>query len=650
MGIFTTKKPSMARRALEAGNIFLMLFGAVGMVGVIGASTMTVMKCPVRTMSIVKKRTIAENNMIASGRLAVVQAAAQTNNDCDGDGTIEPVDWTSSSGLTGGGDIPVTIGAAQQDPWGRNFGYCIWNHGDNIDATGGAPGCSSNYLNGDGSSTTGGYLLAIVSAGPDGTFQTECKDDPDYVDKPSGSDDLYLGYTYAEAEITAGAGLWNLNSSDSDIAEIEKDISVTNAAGQLAFGIAQVNDGGADRPAVRADYISALSNTAVDLLSPVTSDSNITTTGDVSATDLIATRDTSVGRNLNVTNNIRLTTGNMQVGTGNGLNIREIGGGSSEPIRVGGIHVGGAYAGSVPVDGEIVTSGLTDVDIKPGGTTALTLDATTQNGTFGNELTVGSDLNLTNGRIVTTSGGIALVTPSNHAAHIWTDGIHIGGNYTATPSTGEITTTDTTNIVLKPGGTTALTLDAATQNANFAGNVGIGQDPAAGVELDVLGDIEYTGTLNGVSDRRLKKNIKPLSDMGSALDLISQVDTYSFQMIDDKDNRTQFGVIAQELEEIFPDLVNTAPDEMKKKSVNYVGLIAPVIEAVKEIKALLNLTIDRIGKLFDKVTKLEQENKALQAEVDNLKSQNQDIIKRLESLEANDNAIEESNKVSSVSK
>ena len=129
--------------------------------------------------------------MIASGRLAVVQAAAQTNNDCDGDGTIEPVDWTTAS-LTGGGDIPVTIGAAQQDPWGRNFGYCIWNHGDNIDATGSAPGCSSNYLNGDGSSTTGGYLLAIVSAGPDGTFQTECKDDPDYVDKPSGSDDLYL--------------------------------------------------------------------------------------------------------------------------------------------------------------------------------------------------------------------------------------------------------------------------------------------------------------------------------------------------------------------------------------------------------------------------------------------------------------------------
>ena len=116
MGIFTTKKPSITRRALEAGNIFLMLFGAVGMVGVIGASTMTVMKGPVRTMSIVTKRTIAENNMIASGRLAVVQAAAQTNNDCDGDGTIEPVDWTTAS-LTGGGDIPVTIGAAQQDPW-----------------------------------------------------------------------------------------------------------------------------------------------------------------------------------------------------------------------------------------------------------------------------------------------------------------------------------------------------------------------------------------------------------------------------------------------------------------------------------------------------------------------------------------------------
>jgi hypothetical protein len=50
------------------------------------------------------------------------------------------------------------------------------------------------------------------------------------------------------------------------------------------------------------------------------------------------------------------------------------------------------------------------------------------------------------------------------------------------------------------------------------------------------------------------------------------------------------GVIAQEVEEVFPELVKT--DEQGYKRVNYVGLIAPLIEAVKE--------------LDDRVTRLEQ--------------------------------------------
>ena len=35
----------------------------------------------------------------------------------------------------------------------------------------------------------------------------------------------------------------------------------------------------------------------------------------------------------------------------------------------------------------------------------------------------------------------------------------------------------------------------------------------------------------------------------------------------------------EEIEKIFPELVKTAEDEMGTKSVNYVGLIAPMIEA-----------------------------------------------------------------------
>ena len=43
------------------------------------------------------------------------------------------------------------------------------------------------------------------------------------------------------------------------------------------------------------------------------------------------------------------------------------------------------------------------------------------------------------------------------------------------------------------------------------------------------------------------------------------------------------GVIAQEVEEVFPELVHMSPDGYK--TVNYLGLIAPLIEALKELDA-----------------------------------------------------------------
>ena len=40
------------------------------------------------------------------------------------------------------------------------------------------------------------------------------------------------------------------------------------------------------------------------------------------------------------------------------------------------------------------------------------------------------------------------------------------------------------------------------------------------------------------------------------------------------------GLIAQEVEEIFPEVIGTGPDGMK--GINYAALIAPLIEAMKQ--------------------------------------------------------------------
>jgi hypothetical protein len=126
--------------------------------------------------------------------------------------------------------------------------------------------------------------------------------------------------------------------------------------------------------------------------------------------------------------------------------------------------------------------------------------------------------------------------------------------------------------------------------------------------LVVTGDITYTGTLTDISDRRLKTDIESLVKYGSMLDKIKAIDTYAFHMKDNTEAAKEFGVMAQELEKIFPNLVRTADDERGTKSVNYMGLIAPMIEALKEESAARLVADGKIEKLEEQVALLNRIN------------------------------------------
>jgi hypothetical protein len=113
-----------------------------------------------------------------------------------------------------------------------------------------------------------------------------------------------------------------------------------------------------------------------------------------------------------------------------------------------------------------------------------------------------------------------------------------------------------------------------------AGNVGIGTaTPAAA--LHVVGDIKYTGIIVDISDRRAKKDIRPLPT--GQLAKMMQLQPVSFVMKDDPKGRTELGLIAQDTEPLFPDLVQTDPDGTK--AMGYVGLVAPLIKAMQEQQA-----------------------------------------------------------------
>lgn len=108
--------------------------------------------------------------------------------------------------------------------------------------------------------------------------------------------------------------------------------------------------------------------------------------------------------------------------------------------------------------------------------------------------------------------------------------------------------------------------------------VGVGKTNPS-TKLDVNGVITCTD-LNSTSDIKLKTNFSPIDDpIGKVL----QLNGVKFDWIGTKE--PSIGVIAQELEQVFPELVR---DIETHKTVNYNGIIAVLIEAIKEQQKQIN--------------------------------------------------------------
>ena len=84
--------------------------------------------------------------------------------------------------------------------------------------------------------------------------------------------------------------------------------------------------------------------------------------------------------------------------------------------------------------------------------------------------------------------------------------------------------------------------------------------------------------VTATSDRRFKTNIQKLDN---SLNTVLKLNGYKFDSIIDK--TTHIGVIAQEVEQVVPELVRVDPDG--KMSVAYGNIAGLLIEAIKELKA-----------------------------------------------------------------
>ena len=124
------------------------------------------------------------------------------------------------------------------------------------------------------------------------------------------------------------------------------------------------------------------------------------------------------------------------------------------------------------------------------------------------------------------------------------------------------------------------------------------------------GDLAYTGSLINASDARLKKNIAPISSALSTIMLLNP-SRYEYRRAEypamNLAAGAHFGFLAQELEEVLPELVKdqalqTDPRSKESsgesmKAVNYTELIPVLTAAIQEQQQIIEQLVQRIQQL-----------------------------------------------------
>ena len=163
---------------------------------------------------------------------------------------------------------------------------------------------------------------------------------------------------------------------------------------------------------------------------------------------------------------------------------------------------------------------------------------------------------------------------------------------------GSLLVTGSSTLALRVTGSSALTgslFVSGTVSGSFIGNgsglTGVGGFPHTG-SADISGTLLVTGSafvtsLTETSALRYKKYVK---DLNSETDNIYQLRPVHFRWRDD--NRKDYGLIAEEVEKIYPDLV-TKGDNGDALGISYTKLTALLVKTIQELT-------DRVEKLENK--------------------------------------------------
>lgn len=188
---------------------------------------------------------------------------------------------------------------------------------------------------------------------------------------------------------------------------------------------------------------------------------------------------------------------------------------------------------------------------------------------------------------ITTTGTIAVDAANGLTADAGEDKVELGGTLdeNTTIAQGNFNMihnlTGTGDFDVQVGGSTQFIVDATT------GNIGIG-GTAVTHKLTINGKVKSTG-INETSDARLKTNFASID--GALNKILSMNGKYYDWRTSEFPNKgleegRQVGVIAQEIEKILPEVVDT--DSEGYKSVEYGHIVPVLIEAIKEQQKIID--------------------------------------------------------------
>ena len=126
-------------------------------------------------------------------------------------------------------------------------------------------------------------------------------------------------------------------------------------------------------------------------------------------------------------------------------------------------------------------------------------------------------------------------------------------------------------------------------------------DLAFALNNTIMGVIDgTTGNYIPSSDMRLKTDITPLE---SVLDKVLQLQPKSYSFIGHEGDRKALGFLAQEVESVFPEIVNDREDGYKGLAYDEFAVVA--IQAIKEQQAMIQQQQAVINDLLARVQTLE---------------------------------------------